>query len=69
MYDGFGFPIDLTSMIADEHGVKIDMVGFERTRKRTHKVFMPLLVMFLCLARDDTCFFSHTLSVSKILYC
>ncbi|XP_071822782.1 alanine--tRNA ligase, cytoplasmic-like isoform X2 [Apostichopus japonicus] len=38
MYDGFGFPIDLTSMIADEHGVKIDMVGFERTRKRTHKI-------------------------------
>jgi alanyl-tRNA synthetase len=41
LYDTFGFPIDLTEIIAGEHGVEVDLEGFERaleeqrTRSRT----------------------------------
>src|SRR6185437_194690 len=30
LYDTFGFPIDLTEIIAGERGVEIDLAGFER---------------------------------------
>jgi alanyl-tRNA synthetase len=41
LYDTFGFPIDLTAIIAEERGVTVDTAGFERalegqrTRSRT----------------------------------
>ncbi len=41
LYDTFGFPIDLTQLIAGERGVTVDLAGFEaalegqRTRSRT----------------------------------
>ena len=39
LYDTFGFPIDLTQIIADERGVSVDLEGFERAlgeqRKRS----------------------------------
>jgi alanyl-tRNA synthetase len=41
LYDTFGFPIDLTAIIAEERGVSVDTAGFERalegqrTRSRT----------------------------------
>jgi alanyl-tRNA synthetase len=31
LYDTFGFPIDLTQIIAGERGVEVDLVGFERS--------------------------------------
>src|SRR5829696_6966227 len=30
LYDTFGFPIDLTQIIAGEHGVDVDLAGFEQ---------------------------------------
>jgi alanyl-tRNA synthetase len=30
LYDTYGFPIDLTQIIAGEHGVEVDLPGFER---------------------------------------
>jgi alanyl-tRNA synthetase len=30
LYDTFGFPIDLTQIIADERGVEVDLTGFEQ---------------------------------------
>jgi alanyl-tRNA synthetase len=31
LYDTFGFPIDLTQIIASERGVQVDLAGFERS--------------------------------------
>ena len=33
MYDTFGFPIDLTQLLAQENGLKVDMQGFEMNLK------------------------------------
>ena len=33
LYDTFGFPIDLTQIIAEERGVEVDAAGFERAYK------------------------------------
>ncbi|CAN5676834.1 alanine--tRNA ligase [soil metagenome] len=30
LYDTFGFPIDLTALMAEERGLRVDMAGFER---------------------------------------
>jgi alanyl-tRNA synthetase len=44
LYDTFGFPIDLTQMIAGERGVAVDLEGFERaldeqrTRSRSARI-------------------------------
>jgi alanyl-tRNA synthetase len=41
LYDTFGFPIDLTQIIASERGVEVDLAGFERAlegqRKRSRE--------------------------------
>ena len=48
LYDTFGFPIDLTEIIAGERGVEVDLQGFERaleeqrTRSRTARVSGPM---------------------------
>jgi alanyl-tRNA synthetase len=34
LYDTFGFPIDLTQIIAQERGVEVDAAGFERAYKQ-----------------------------------
>jgi len=44
LYDTFGFPIDLTEIIAGERGVEVDLAGFEsaleeqRSRSRTARI-------------------------------
>jgi alanyl-tRNA synthetase len=37
LYDTFGFPIDLTQIIAGERGVEVDLTGFERALERQRK--------------------------------
>jgi alanyl-tRNA synthetase len=37
LYDTFGFPIDLTQIIADERGVEVDLAGFEQALERQRK--------------------------------
>jgi alanyl-tRNA synthetase len=34
LYDTFGFPIDLTALMADERGLKVDMDAYEAERKK-----------------------------------
>ena len=37
LYDTFGFPIDLTQIIAGERGVEVDLEGFERELEKQRK--------------------------------
>ena len=37
LYDTFGFPIDLTAIIAEERGVQVDTEGFERALEEQRK--------------------------------
>jgi alanyl-tRNA synthetase len=37
LYDTFGFPIDLTEIIAGERGVEVDLAGFERALEEQRK--------------------------------
>jgi alanyl-tRNA synthetase len=37
LYDTFGFPIDLTQIIAGERGVEVDLAGFERALEKQRK--------------------------------
>ena len=39
MYDGYGFPIDLTSIVTEEQGVKVDMEGYEAARLKAYEVW------------------------------
>lgn len=34
LYDTYGFPIDLTQLMAEEKGLKIDMTGYEEAKKQ-----------------------------------
>ncbi|XP_038048785.1 alanine--tRNA ligase, cytoplasmic-like [Patiria miniata] len=38
MYDGYGFPLDLTTLVAEEHGIQIDMEGYEGARLKAYEV-------------------------------
>lgn len=33
LYDTYGFPLDLTSLIGEELGMSVDMAGFEEEKK------------------------------------
>jgi len=34
LYDTYGFPIDLTQLMTEEKGLKIDMAGYEESKKQ-----------------------------------
>ncbi len=38
LYDTFGFPIDLTALMAEERGMKVDMDGYEAERKKAEEL-------------------------------
>jgi alanyl-tRNA synthetase len=34
LYDTFGFPVDLTQLMAEEYGLTVDMAEYEESRKK-----------------------------------
>ncbi|XP_041475729.1 alanine--tRNA ligase, cytoplasmic-like [Lytechinus variegatus] len=38
MYDAYGFPLDLTTLIANENGLGVDIEGFEKSRMESKEI-------------------------------
>lgn len=36
LYDTFGFPLDLTQLMAEEKGMSVDLQGYEESRRQSH---------------------------------
>ena len=34
LYDTYGFPVDLTQLMAEERGLTVDMAGYEESKKK-----------------------------------
>jgi alanyl-tRNA synthetase len=49
LFDTFGFPIDLTELMARERGMEVDMVGFNKvwTNKKKDRVQQQLLILMI----------------------
>ena len=65
MYDTYGFPVDLTQLMAEERGFAIDSEGYEEAKKTAQALSQGKSMLYL---RDF--FFphgkSHTFSVVRI---
>lgn len=42
LYDTYGFPIDLTQLMTEEKGLKIDMTGYEESKKQAQVSYISL---------------------------
>lgn len=59
LYDTYGFPLDLTEDIAEEHGLKIDKQGFEKAMEEQRKRARE--------AREETVAFDFATGFSGVL--
>ena len=39
LYDTYGFPVDLTQLMAEERGLTVDMDGYEESKKKAQVQF------------------------------
>ena len=44
LYDTYGFPVDLTQLMAEEKGLSVDMTGYEEARKQAQVNFNSFII-------------------------
>lgn len=60
LYDTYGFPVDLTQLMAEEKGLAVDMAAYEESKKSSQ---VPMcFLLFLCLEKVDG-LFNYSMSV------
>jgi len=42
LYDTYGFPVDLTQLMIEEKGLKIDMAGYEESKKQAQVLYFNI---------------------------
>lgn len=75
LYDSFGFPIDLTQLIARERGIEVDVDGFQiemqkqKTRSRTsRKIFKQDVEVPIIDAKTEFIGYDNIESESKVVF-
>ena len=50
LYDTYGFPVDLTQLMAEERNVKIDMIGYNRAKQEAQVSYSSVeITLYVCL--------------------
>lgn len=45
LYDTYGFPVDLTQLMTEEKGLKVDMSGYEEAKKQAQVMYSIQLIL------------------------
>lgn len=45
LYDTYGFPVDLTALMAEEKSLNIDMAAYEESKKKAQVRFIVILLL------------------------
>lgn len=51
LYDTYGFPVDLTQLMTEEKGLKIDLDGYEEAKKQAQVLFLKKDQIQICLLK------------------
>lgn len=63
LYDTYGFPIDLTQLMIEEKGLKIDMAGYEESKKQAQVLYIFCFVTIILLISCKLNCFIYSLKI------